>query len=104
MNTPYSFYHTSNNHVFRVPLPIRKREVFLRKSLAFTLIRIYEAGEQGISTLDLLDHGMISVASYVAELRALGAVIHKQMRYATHWRVGTRHYVAHYSYGGWNGY
>jgi hypothetical protein len=104
MSAPYSFYHARNNQVFTVYLAPRTFKVKLRKNLAFTLTRIQEAGEQGISTLELLDQGMISVGSYVAELKWLGAIIHCDMRYATHWSVGTRHYVAHYSYGGWNGY
>lgn len=84
-----------------VSLPNMMPVVRLRPRLARALQAIIDAGDQGISSIELWVDGHIGGASVVSELRSLGARFAKEMRIDIHPFTGEKHLVAYFRYEGW---
>jgi hypothetical protein len=84
-----------------IHLPNPKPTVELSPTLADSLRQIIASGAAGVSSLELLEAGLISAHNNVSKLRKYGAIIHSERRFVPNWRGKDRHGIAHYIYKGW---
>ena len=92
----------SKRKAVEVALPNTRPTVELPQGLAETLQRIITVEPYGVSSISLLEAGIISARNNVAMLRKLGARIETERSSALD-RHGKIHPgTAHYFYKGWN--
>ena len=84
-----------------VHLPHPKPIVELSPALADLIIRIIEAGPDGINTLELYHEGILSVYNHVSTLKKKGAIIDTELKPANDHQGRMHPGIAHYSYKGW---
>ena len=86
-----------------VELPNMMRSVELPPSLALTIqLIIFWSDRGGVSTLQLIEAGVMSVHKSVCLLRKAGAIIHTDLKDVENaFSLSSHKGVAHYTYKGW---